>query len=101
MKSWVGILLVAGCAASAALGWFAHASLASQRPQLVATPRVIERCEKQVSAAILDGVNGSLPEKAAKSHAILVQDCYEYGLVSDRYLNTIRSGSIGPYLTAN
>jgi hypothetical protein len=101
MKAWVGFLVVASCAASAVAGWFSHASLASDRPQLVATPRVIERCEKYVADAVLDGVNDSIPEKAAKVHATLVEECYDYGLVSDRYMNTIRNGSIGPYLTAS
>lgn len=100
MKVWtVSAIVAAACIASAAGGWSARGlATQSSRPQLVATPRIIDKCEKGVADIILRRDIDSLDEGAKREYAITTQECYEYGLVTDRYLDAIKNSQIGPYL---
>ena len=99
MKVWtLAAIFAASCAVSAAGGWTARGLTLHNRPQLLATPRIIERCEKDVADVVLRRDLESLNEGTKRSYAITTQECYEYGLVSDRYLDAIKNSQIGPYL---
>ncbi|MEA1840727.1 hypothetical protein [Agrobacterium tumefaciens] len=100
MKVWtVSAIVAAACIASAAGGWSARGlATQSSRPQLVATPRIIEKCEKDIADVILRRDFGDLNEGTKRAYAIATQECYEYGLVSARYMDAITGSQIGPYL---
>ncbi|WP_142628071.1 hypothetical protein [Rhizobium sp. P007] len=99
MKVWtLAAVIAVSCAASAAGGWAARGLSIQDRPQLVATPRVIEKCEKDIADVILRKDSDNLNEGTKRVYAITTQECYEYGLVTDRYLDSIKNSQIGPYL---
>ncbi|OJH53465.1 hypothetical protein ATN81_18930 [Agrobacterium pusense] len=99
MKVWTLAAIVAvSCAASAAGGWAARGLSIQDRPQLVATPRVIEKCEKDITDVMLKRDLEDLNEGTKRVYAIATYECYEYGLVTDRYMDAIKSSQIGPYL---
>lgn len=99
MKVWTLATIVAvSCIASAAGGWAARGLSINDRPQLVATPRIIEKCEKDIADVILRRDFGDLNEGTKRAYAIATQECYEYGLVSARYMDAISGSQIGPYL---
>lgn len=91
-------ILAVSCAASAAGGWAARGLSTQDRPTLVATPRIIEKCEKGMADIILKKDIDGLNEGSKREYAIIAQECYEYGLVTDRYLDAIKNSQIGPYL---
>ncbi len=94
----VAVLVASACIASAAAGWTARGLSFQNRPQLVATPRIIEKCEKEVADVVINGDSDNLSEGAKRYYAISTQRCYEYGLVSDSEIETVRRSKIGPYL---
>ncbi|MDI7923407.1 hypothetical protein [Ferirhizobium litorale] len=90
------LLVVASGGIGYSLGMHAGAS----QPRLTATPRIIAKCEKDVSVAMSLAYEKPFKEKAARFYAISVHECDQYGLVRPRYMATIMEGQLAPYIKA-
>ncbi|MGF9564168.1 hypothetical protein AAIH70_11730 [Neorhizobium sp. BT27B] len=65
------------------------------------SPRIIDRCEKDLARIVLTASERRSTEIATRFDAIAVVNCEEYGLVSTAQKSAIKAGGIlQPYMDA-
>ena len=65
-----------------------------------ATPRRIDRCERDITEVRSETVDKEITEQQGKAFAVVTAQCDEYGLVDSLTMRSLTSGPVGPYLKA-
>jgi len=98
MDGWLKALVATACIVVIAGGARFAMSDAVKANDLVATPSVVEKCEKEIAQFLTH--RAELKEVGMRYYAIRIADCQAYGLVAPSTMNSISALGLTPYIEA-
>lgn len=98
MDAWLKTLVAAACVIVIAGGTQHFIGNGAEADELVATPRIIEKCEKEIAQFLTH--RNELKETGMRYYAITISDCKAYGLVAPSKMNALAEMGLTPYIEA-